>query len=617
MSVFRRLVPICGALALCVAMPAGATELEPARVVLPWQDFKALYDKGQAPQKPPEPAPSAYTLSQSTHDARVQGDAVFVKARLTVDVLKKDGWVSVPLLSTRAALVSAKVVGARGAAPVYVHGGYYYFVTPQSGPVDIELEYALDLFDNAGERGFTAELPVGASAELVVRVPSSEPLDIQVPSARGIRRENSPTEQVLRAALTANPNVTVSWRREALDAGPASNAIPRIYAEHHALLGVGEGVLVGTSDVHYSILHHGTDSLQLRIPAGVTLLDVAGRGVRDWSVDRGLLTVGLDFAAEGAYSLHLEYEQTLADDASGALSRIEAPRIEVLGVERVKGFLGVDARSNLEVDAGAIQGARPIDVRELPAGILGQTDYPVLLGFTWRDSGRTIPLELTRHEEVDLLVTIVDQLAAETVLTPDGRRMTRATWALRNNRGQYLRVKMPEGSTPWSVFVGGRAVKPARAADGRLLVPLARSEAAGGALARFAVEIVYVEEGAVPDARGAGEVAAVLPSVDVPVTAVAWTMWLPSGVKAMKKSVDGSFRRVASYTRVDDGGLAIPDAVEQVRREAEASFAASANQGGVQPVRVTLPVDGTPLYFEKLLALDEDLNLAFKYKGLK
>jgi hypothetical protein len=574
-----------------------------------------------APEKPPESAPSDYTISKARHVARVEGDAVFVKARVTVDVLKREGWASVPLLSTRAALVSATVVGQRGAAPVFVSRGQYHLLTKKAGPVELELEYAIDLFDNAGERGFTAELPVGGATELEVHVPSSQPLDFSIPTARGLRRGDTAGEQVVTAALTANPSVTVSWRREAIEDGPQDTAAPRIYAEHHALLGVGEGVVVGTSEVHYSILHHGTDRLQLRIPEGLTLLDVTGRGVRDWELTQGagpkVLNVGLDFEAEGAYTLRLEYEQALGDAASGQNATIEAPRVEVLGVERVKGYLGVDARSNLEIDAGSVAGARPIDVRELPAGILGQTDYPVLLGFTWRDSARTIPLTLTRHDEVDLLVTIVDQLAAETVPTPDGRRMTRATWALRNNRGQYLRVAMPEGSTPWSVFVGGRAVKPARDAKGRLLVPLARSEAAGGALARFAVEVVYVEDGEKPDSRGSGDLVAGLPRVDVPVTAVAWTVWMPAGAKVKKKSIDGSFRRVFNYTRVDDGGLAIPEAVEQVRREAEASYAAAANQGGVQPVRVTLHVDGVPLYFEKLLALDEPLDLTFRYSKMK
>ena len=38
---------------------------------------------------------------------------------------------------------------------------------------------------------------------------------------------------------------------------------------------------------------------------------------------------------------------------------------------------------------------------------------------------------------------------------------------------------------------------------------------------------------------------------------------------------------------------------------------------GAEPVKVSLPLDGQPLHFEKLLALDEALWVSFDYKGLK
>ena len=38
---------------------------------------------------------------------------------------------------------------------------------------------------------------------------------------------------------------------------------------------------------------------------------------------------------------------------------------------------------------------------------------------------------------------------------------------------------------------------------------------------------------------------------------------------------------------------------------------------GVQPVKVSLPIDGWASFYEKLLVLDEDLELNFDYRGLK
>jgi hypothetical protein len=38
---------------------------------------------------------------------------------------------------------------------------------------------------------------------------------------------------------------------------------------------------------------------------------------------------------------------------------------------------------------------------------------------------------------------------------------------------------------------------------------------------------------------------------------------------------------------------------------------------GATPVAVNVPLEGRPLYFEKLLALGEELWIGFDYKGLK
>ena len=50
-----RILPLL--LALSLALPAHAQDIPTARVVLPWSDFKTLYEKGLAPKDIPEAAP--------------------------------------------------------------------------------------------------------------------------------------------------------------------------------------------------------------------------------------------------------------------------------------------------------------------------------------------------------------------------------------------------------------------------------------------------------------------------------------------------------------------------------------------------------------------------------
>ncbi len=601
-----------------IASPALAQQnLPTARVVMPWQDFKTLYDKGQAPEDMPETAPRDYTISRASYSGVVEDDATVFDASLRIDVLKDKGWVAVPVLPTTVALREAKL--GRSDASITIDGNWYVLITDKKGPIELDLEFAVSTFDSQGQAGFAFQLPKSGGTEVTVDVPVAEELEVEVANAQRVTQAQRGDMRRISALLPAKGNLSVSWQRAASPEGgdPEAEALePRLYAEHHALIGVGEGLLECKSTVNYSILHAGVDQLRVSVPADVTLLDVQGKGIRDWSVataaSRQIVTVDLNYEAEGSYRLTLDYEKPMPEGGG----EMTVPDLQVVGAERSKAFIGVDARSNLEVQPGKASVARTIDVRELPAAIVGQTKWPVLLGFRASKEGWSIPLVIKQHEEVDMLVTIVDQLAATSVMTADGRKMTQVTYNMRNNRAQFLRVDLPKGATPWSTFVAGRAVKPAVDDDGSLLVPLARSQSGKGDLARFAVEIVYVEDGSEP-VNGVGSFSGSLPTSSVPTTSVAWTVYLPRQAKVKNKSFDGSMRRVFWYTPIEVDGVSSEASLQQVRQQAQANMESGAMGSGVTPVRVNLPIDGQAFYFEKLLVQDDDLNVSFDYKKLK
>lgn len=597
------------ALALSASPEALAQDIPQARVVLPWEDFKTLWEKGQAPREVPPVSPRAYAISSARYAGVVDGESTVFKATMKVDVLARKQWTVVPLLPTSVALRSARINGKE--APLFLDGGWYTWITDQPGSVTLELEFAVTTFDEGGQSGFAFRLAQSGATEVELAVDSAQDLKFEVAGAQQVTDSQRGGQRLMRALLPATGNLSVAWQRETEAASPGETRAARVYAEHQALIGVGEGLLTGRSTVEYSILFAGVNALSVDLPSDVTLLDVTGQGIGDWSVKdeggRKVVDVALNFEAKGAYSLTVDYERPLAEGGGTVL----VPDLQVRGAERVKGFVGVDARSTLEVKPGAATVARTIDVRELPAAILGQTDWPVLLGYRYAKDGWQIPLEIRQHEDVDMLVTIIDQAAATTVLTPDGRRMTQIVYAMRNNRAQFLELDMPPGATPWSTFVGGKAVKPARNEAGRLLVPLARSQASGGEVARFAVEMVYVEDGTPTDS---GTFSATLPRADIPATAVAWTVYVPDEAKVQKGSIDGTLRQVDWFTPIDLGGVTSAEAVQQVQQQAQALYDSDAMAGGVEPVKVSLPLDGVPLYFEKLLVMGDPLEVGFEYK---
>jgi len=603
--------------ALLFAMPAFAQDTDPERVVMKLEDFLKLYETSRDRPKDPPAPPTPWSLASARYDGRVKFDegkptSALFDATMKVDVLAEEGWVKVPLLPATVALRSATIAGKDAA--IVLDNGWYTLVTDADGVMDVKVSFAVSVYSAEGASGMAFQLAPSGATTMSLGVPTTENLDFTVAEARVQEEKVVGDMRVVEASVPSTGSLAVTWQREIAESAVQVDE-PRIYAEVYTLVGVGDGLLQATSTVNHTILFAGVEQIKVGIPADMTLLDVRGAGIRDWRVAAGILEVDLNYAAQGAYPLTLELEKVIG---SGDVS-IEAPIPVPQGVERSKGFVGVEARGNLEIQGGEAVGATSVDVRNLPAAILGITTNPVLLGYKYLGTDAKIPLQVTEHEDVDVLVTLLDQARATTMWTIDGRRMTSVKYQVRNNRKQYLRMTLPAGATLWSASLGGRAVQPAQAADGQVLLPLVRSSALGGSLAAFEVEVVYIEEGTKPSEAGSGTFTATLPSVDVPATYVAWTVFTPIEAKIPKSSIESTMRHVDWLSNP----IASTDvrAVSQFTPDMMAGAAGQADGGsfgdGATPVPVSLPLSGNPVYFEKLLALQEPLEVSFDFKGLK
>ncbi len=596
------------ALPLLAAAPASAAEPR-AEVTLPWQDFKTLYDQGQAPKEPPAIAPLDYTLDNATYTGKVvgTGDDAYALVHVTIHgrMLKDNAWASIPLLSTNSALKTAKVDGKDAA--IYLTDGFYTLITNQKGAVTAELDVAMALATADGETGFALPLAPSGATAVSFSMDSPDAVTLAVAGGRGVVQTDKAGTHTVDAVIPSLGSLAISWQKQIKEVTVKQES--RVYAESQVLVGVSEGFLQGRANVNYTILHNGIDHLRVHVPTDVTVLDVQGPGLRDWKLGTdGNIDVSLNYAALGAYRLTVDYERALA----GAT---QVPLVTALDVARSVTWVGVDARSAVEVVAGTATNAVPVDVRELPAALVGQTDFPVLLGYKSRDASAVIPLEVKTHADVDMLVTLVDTAVIDSLVTQDGRRMTHLQYAVRNNRNQFLRVKLPEGAEVWSASVAGRGVKVGQG-DGGVLVPLVRSDASSGALSAFLVDLVYVEKG--KELGTAGTERLDLPTVNAPTSQLQWTVYFPENAKIAKKSFEGSIRHVDYYStapQLPPNATVTEEDRAAVQNAAEGS--ADAMGQGVEPVDVQLPLAGQAFYFEKMLALDESLWASFDYKMSK
>lgn len=599
-------------LLLAALAHAAPTFSSSGTVTLPWTDFEGLYRKFVQVDQPQPVAPRDYTLDRAVYAGTVVGkddDAyALVKLQVHGQVHKKDGWSSIPLLSANAALKSAKI-GGKDAA-IFVRDGFYTYVTNTPGAFDGELEFAVRLANADGETVFALPLAEAGATVVAMAVDSPDELHFDVAGAQGLNLSSTGTQRRVEAYVPSLASLSLSWQRALKDEQART---PRIYAETQTLASVSEGLVQVDATVDYTVLHAGVQSFQVALPKDVTVLDVTGAGLREWNTAAdGTITVTLNYAALGSYRLALSYERPI-----GVTNEVPLPGVR--GVARETDWVGVDARSALELVAGQATGAAPVDVRELPAGLVGRTDFPVLLGFKAHGGEVHVPIEVKSHPSVDMLVTLADLASAQTLVTEDGRRMTRVTWALRNNRKQFLRVTLPEGAEVWSASVAGRGVKVARDDKG-VLVPLVRSDNSGGALTGFGVELVYVENGT-PLTQGHGWEKIALPHIDAPTSLLQWSVYVPERLRVKPKEGDGTVHRVqyfSSAPQLPNDAVVDDSAKQEVEREVmQQAIAPGAMGQGVEPVDVQIPLSGQALYFEKMLVLDEDLWVGFDYGNPK
>jgi hypothetical protein len=99
--------------------------------------------------------------------------------------------------------------------------------------------------------------------------------------------------------------------------------------------------------------------------------------------------------------------------------------------------------------------------------------------------------------------------------TADGKMLVQSRFAVRNNQRNFLKLTLPSTAVLWSASVAGRPIRPGRAPDGSLLLPLEKTRSGEEAPA-FVVEVSYLDRTASWSDRGHARVPLV--TVDLPIS---------------------------------------------------------------------------------------------------
>ena len=570
-------------------------------VALPWQEFKALLEWSvQRDKKPEVPPPTDFLVASSEYTGMLTDDGAEFTLKMKLEILRKKGWKRIPILPATVALTDVTLEDG-----VYINadGQAYELLTERTGPVNVTCQFSAAVEKVAGINRLVFPRVVAGSSVLDLTVDRAD-VEVKVANAQKVVSTTAEGKTHVAAALPTDVPLSVSWER----ALPKVAKMPtKLYSETRTLVAVAEGILVCQEGVSFNILHTPVRELKLDVPANVSVLTVTGSNVQDWRIsDAGELTVVLGRETIGSYELSITYERL-------AKESLEIPVIRAAGVERERGYVSVVALANVEIQGGEITGARSIDVRQLPSDILGMTSQPILLAYRYVEPEFKIPLTVKKHGEVGVLVTIVDSELFTAMQLNDGRRITKALYSVRNNRNQFLRLRMPKGAEIWSVAVSGKPVTPALDKEDNLLIPLVRSTGAGE-LASFPVEIVYVESPEEP-AKESGTIRVDLPESDVPVMQVMYDYYLPregdyEGGWFTRRGFKGQLRKVSAFTQTSTGTQQVivnsADQVRELQQQFDQRMQRAIRTGGGTPMKVKLPITGKNYKLERILVLPQD-----------
>jgi hypothetical protein len=359
-------------------------------------------------------------------------------------------------------------------------------------------------------------------------------------------------------------------------------------AQVDTLISLGEVTMKGSATIKLDMKSGSVTELDLNIPKGVNVLNVAGPSIRNHNINSAGndQTIHIEFTQEmdGQFRLDINYEKILPDK----IAELTVPTIKILGAEVEHGRIAVEALTAVEVQPGITQQLSTMDINELPKQLILKTSNPILLAFKYvhAEPPYKLTLKMTRHKELDVQVAAIESANYQTLITNDGLAVTTAKFQIRNSRQQFLRLVLPENSQVWSVFVNNQAEKPANAtdADGVNAVLIKMINSSMG----FPVEIVYATT---IDKMGMfGAVSTQLPQPNIVVTQSRWDVFMPAGPNY--HSVDSNMNIITRGVWADPRQYA-KDKAQRTK---------SAQHESIRPMRVNVPKQGILFSFEKLYA---------------
>jgi len=427
-----------------------------ASVVLPYAEYLELMQRALG-AAPVTTGNQDAVITSSSWSAVVEKDLARVTVELRVNVLKVNGWASLPLTFGAAAI--GKVEPDDGSVLLKGVGqGQYELLINGAGAKTVKLELLATVLTSPEDRSFQIQCPPTGISELVVTIPEPDqtvritPLQVLLPTD-GIAVEG---KTVAKASLGATNQFEVHWNPRA-GSKPVMDLLSSVTNE--TTVRIEQGLLQTRTVLNYEILRGELRDVSVLVPLDARIIDVvsaAGR-IRSWNAEKvgdthQVVKAELLVPATERFQIEIQTERSIEGDTLSLIGRSEGGKLQGIhadGIVREAGRLTIVTDPSLTAVVKTQTGVKQVD----SSAAASKTDQAPAAANTWEFSGATGQLVVQlKAVEPRLLVTHNIQY----VFRDDELRLTSVlTYEVERAGVFQLALKVPESLTIDSVTADG------------------------------------------------------------------------------------------------------------------------------------------------------------------
>lgn len=467
--------------------------IQNGKVVLQREQFKKLLEKMKPPLITTLKPPGDYLITKAVYSGTMTKKSTTFNVRFYLEIFEKerDAYPKIRLLPQVVAIKDIKLDNR--SALIMIENGWYVLTTDKTGQHIIDVQFSIRSDIDKGPAILDLTIPKTAITLFKLDIPKKD-VQVEILQEKYMIISKAGGHTKVDAVLSTTEKVNVKLHH-VLPKDIASKKGPaKIYVETMNLLSIEDDALRVTARFKLDILQNTIADVKVYIPEGYSILYVRDKNsheIRDWTTkhekDREILTIPFGGKKQGTVIFTVIAEKIFSENDD----KIEFSGFQVVKAIRETGYIGVEKKSMAEAEIFETDNIDRVDIQRLPADLVKMSARPIIFALRYLRHPLHLTLKITKHEELPVVNTVIDNASVVSVVLEDGKIITRVVYTMRNTGKQFIELTLPEDAEIWSLYVDGKRELPAKSETGRFMIPLMLSKIQNGNIVAFDVEIVY------------------------------------------------------------------------------------------------------------------------------